>query len=64
MVTIGVAATTGPEWLAAAALAVFFLGNGELLLGVLRTAIEVMRSDRALSFEVQRVLRLGRDEHP
>jgi hypothetical protein len=64
MVTIGVAATTGPEWLAAVALAIFFLGNGALLLGVLRTALEVYRSHRVLDFEVKRVLNLGEKDHP
>jgi hypothetical protein len=64
MVIIGVAATSGPEWLAAVALATFFLGNGMLLLGVLGTALEVYRSHRVLDFEVQRVLRLGETDRP
>lgn len=62
MVTIGVSATVGPEWLASVALALFFLGNGALLLGVLRTALEVYGSHRVLDFEVKRILRLGQPE--
>jgi hypothetical protein len=46
--------------LTTAALWVFLLGNGLLLLGVLQTAIEVTISHRALYYEMQRVLDLGR----
>jgi hypothetical protein len=62
MVTIGLAATIGPESLSSVALAIFFLANGALLFGVLLTALEVYASHRVLDFEVKRVLRLGQRE--
>jgi hypothetical protein len=59
MVVIGVAALVGLDLLAPIALGAFLLGDGILPLGVLRTAIEIYKPNRALSYEIRRVLNLG-----
>jgi hypothetical protein len=58
MFLLAISALTGREALAIA-IVVFLFGNFFLLLSVLRTAVEVHQSHRALHFEAQRVLGLG-----
>ena len=60
MCAIAYSAVTASEWLVALILAMFVAGIVSILLSVVLTAVEVRMSQQAVRFEVQRVLRLGR----
>jgi hypothetical protein len=60
MCAIAVAALGGgPNW-ASAALIIFLLGTGALLIGIVLTALEIGRSNDAIQYEVRRVMRIGK----
>jgi hypothetical protein len=59
MCAIAFSAVTATEWLVSLVLAMFVAGILSILLSVVLIAVEVRISQRAVSFEVQRVLRLG-----
>jgi hypothetical protein len=58
MCAIAFSAVTAAEWLVALVLAMFVAGILAILLSVVLIALEVRTSRRAVTFEVQRVLRL------
>ena len=58
MCAIAFSAVTAAEWLVALVLAMFVAGILAILLSVVLIALEVRTSQRAVAFEVQRVLRL------
>lgn len=58
MCAIAFSAVTQTEWLVALVLAMFVAGILAILLSVLLIALEVRTSQQAVTFEVQRVLRL------
>ena len=60
MFVIAGAVVTGTAWLSTGALAAFLLGTALVLLGAIVTAIEVRSSHRAVRFEVERVMWLGK----
>jgi len=59
MCAIAFSAVTAAEWLVSLVLAMFVAGILAILLSVLLIALEVRISQRAVAFEVQRVLRLA-----
>ena len=59
MCAIAYSAVTASEWLVALILAMFVAGILSMLLSVVLIALEVRVSQRAVTFEVQRVLRLA-----
>src|SRR5215467_5847253 len=61
MCAIAFSAVTAAEWLVALVLAMFVAGILAILLSVVLIALEVRTSQRAVAFEVQRVLRLGQE---
>ncbi len=61
MLVIAGAEITQASWLAALALIVFLAGTALLLVGVLRTVLEVRVSHETVEYEVQRVLSLRRE---
>jgi energy-converting hydrogenase Eha subunit C len=58
MFIIAAATLLRRSWLAVAALLMFLLGTGVLLLGVLLTTQEVRRSQDQIDYEVRRILGL------
>jgi hypothetical protein len=64
MCAIAFSALTAAEWLVALILAMFVAGILAVLLSVVLIALEVRTSQRAVAFEVQRVLRLAGDPAP
>ena len=60
MVIIAAAALLRSSPLATAALVVFLAGTAVLLSGVLVAIVEVRGSDRAIHYEMERVLRVGK----
>jgi hypothetical protein len=60
MLVIAVAVASAADWLTTAILVVFLAGIGVLFLGVVLTVLEARQSQRAIRFEVQRVLALPR----
>ncbi len=60
MLVIALAVTSAADWLTTAVLIVFLIGIGALFLGVALTVVEARQSQRAIRFEVQRVLALPR----
>ena len=59
MFVIAVAALGGGGVWAGAALFIFLLGTAVMLLGVLLVALEIRKSNDAIQYETQRVMRLG-----
>jgi hypothetical protein len=59
MCAIAFSAVTAAEWLVVLVLAMFVAGILAMLLSVVLIALEVRTSQRAVTFEVQRVLRLA-----
>jgi hypothetical protein len=64
MCAIAFSAVTAAEWLVALVLAMFVVGILAILLSVILIALEVRTSQRAVAFEVQRVLRLAGAQDP
>jgi hypothetical protein len=60
MLVIALAVVSAADWLTTAILVVFLAGIGALFLGVMLTVLEARQSQRAIRFEVQRVLALPR----
>ncbi len=60
MLVIALAVASAADWLTAAILVVFLIGIGALFLGVVLTVLEARQSQRAIRFEVLRVLALPR----
>ena len=60
MLVIALAVVSTAAWLTTAILVVFLAGIGALFLGVGLTVLEARQSQRAIRFEVQRVLALPR----
>ncbi len=60
MLVIALATLAPADWLTTAIIVVFLAGIGALFIGVLLTVLEARRSQRAIRFEVQRVLALPR----
>ncbi len=60
MLVIALAVVSVADWLTTAVLIVFLAGIGALFLGVALTVVEARQSQRAIRFEVQRVLALPR----
>ncbi len=60
MLVIALAAVTEMVWLSTLVMVVFLLGMAALLIGVLITAVEIRSSHRAIQYEVQHVLSLGK----
>ena len=60
MLVIALAVVSTADWLTSAILVVFLAGIGALFLGVMLTVLEARQSQRAIRFEVQRVLALPR----
>ena len=60
MLVIAVSTVTTTSWLSTAVIVVFLAGIGAVFLGVLLTVLEARQSQRAIRFEVQRVLALPR----
>ncbi len=60
MLVIALAVVSVTDWLTTAILVVFLAGIGALFLGVVLTVLEARLSQRAIRFEVQRVLALPR----
>lgn len=58
MCTIALSAISAAEWLVALVLAMFVMGILAMLVSVVLIALEVRTSQRSVSFEVERVLRL------
>lgn len=58
MLVIALATATDSAWLTTAVIVVFLAGVGALFLGVLLTVLEARRSQRAIQYEVRRVLAL------
>jgi hypothetical protein len=61
MCAIAFSAVTMAEWLVALVLAMFVAGILAVLLSVVLIALEVRTSQRAVAFEVQRVLGLPKE---
>ncbi len=60
MLVIALAVVSEADWLTTAVLIVFLAGIGALFLGVALTVVEARQSQRAIRFEVQRILALPR----
>jgi uncharacterized protein DUF2721 len=60
MCAIAYSAVTASEWLVALIVAMFVAGIVSILVSVVLIAVEVRTSQRAVTFEVQRILRLAR----
>ena len=60
MFVIAAAAVTNAAWLAGWVLVVFLIGTSAMMLGVLFITLEVRASHRAVQYEAQRVLSLGK----
>ncbi len=60
MLVIALAVVSAADWLTTAILIVFLAGIGALFLGIALTVVEARQSQRAIRFEVQRVLALPR----
>jgi hypothetical protein len=61
MFIIAIANMTNSAWMAIVALFFFLAGMGVLLIGVAFTTLEVYRSQRELTYEIQHGLSLGKD---
>ncbi len=64
MCAIAFSAISTADWLVALVLAMFLGGILAILVSVLLIAVEIRTSQRAVRFEVSRVLRLARESHP
>jgi len=62
MVIIAVAALTNASLIATAALLVFLIGTGALLVGVIITTLELSRSQREVAYEIQDGLKLSKED--
>lgn len=60
MLVIALAVVSATDWLTTAVLIVFLAGIGALFFGVVLIVLEARQSQRAIRFEVQRVLALPR----
>ena len=60
MLVIALAVVSATDWLTTAVLIVFLAGTGALFFGVVLIVLEARQSQRAIRFEVQRVLALPR----
>lgn len=64
MCAIAISSVAAADWLFTAVLAMFVAGILAMLVGVVFIAVEVRTSQRAVSYEVMRVLHLGRQCEP
>jgi hypothetical protein len=62
MFVIAMEAISNTDWLATLVVIVFLLGTGMLFLGIVTITTEVSRSQRAVEYEVVRVLNLMREK--
>jgi hypothetical protein len=62
MVIIALAALTNSTLIATAALLIFITGTGALLVGVIITALELSRSQREVTYEIQDGLKLRKED--
>jgi Protein of unknown function (DUF2721) len=62
MVIIALAALTNSSLIATAALLIFLIGTGALLVGVIITTLELSRSQREVAYEIQDGLKLRKED--
>ena len=62
MVIIALAALTNSTLIATAALLIFLTGTGVLLVGVIITTLELSRSQREVTYEIQDGLKLRKED--
>ena len=62
MVFIALAALTNSTFIATAALLIFLIGTGALLAGVIITTLELSRSQREVTYEIQDGLKLRKED--
>ena len=62
MVIIALAALTNSTLIATAALLIFLTGTGALLVGVIITTLELSRSQREVTYEIQDGLKLRKED--
>jgi hypothetical protein len=62
MVIIALAALTNSSPIATAALLIFLIGTGALLVGVIITTLELSRSQREVAYEIQDGLKLRKED--
>jgi hypothetical protein len=62
MVFIALAALTNSTFIATAALLIFLIGTGALLVGVIITTLELSRSQREVAYEIEDGLKLRKED--